>query len=197
MKLVRLALTITILLLLVIILNYFSFELCGRSHLIDVNAKVKEGTYLLVPGAGKDYPNARHPNYFFLGRMRKTAEFHRIHPKLKIILSGIADSPHYNEAIDMQKDLLLRGVDISSMILDNGSADTYETIQMYDEHFKHNPVVLISQKEHLFRALWLAEKKGLKAEGIIAEGNPNGTPKWFIVREMFARIKARYELLIQ
>jgi vancomycin permeability regulator SanA len=165
--------------------------------LIDVNSKITKGTYVLVPGAGKDYPNGRRPNYFFLGRMSKTAELHKAHPELKIILSGIADGHHYNEAIDMQKDLLTRGVDSTSLILDNGSADTYETIQMYDEHFKHNPVIIISQKEHLFRALWLAEKTGLKAEGIIADGNPYGTPRWFIVREMFARMKARIELLMQ
>jgi vancomycin permeability regulator SanA len=97
----------------------------------------------------------------------------------------------------MQKDLLLRGVDSAAMILDNGSVDTYETIRMYDEHYKHNPVIIISQKEHLFRALWLAEQTGLQAEGIIADGNPYGTPRWFIVREMLARMKARYDILMQ
>jgi SanA protein len=197
MIMVKSAVTLTTLLLLVVLINYFSFERCGRNHLIDIDSDIKPGTYVLVPGAGRDYPNGRRPNYFFLGRMSKTAELHKAQPQLKIILSGIADGHHYNEAIDMKKDLLLRGVDSSAMILDNGSVDTYETIKMYDEHYKHNPVIIISQKEHLFRALWLAEKRGLKAEGIIADGNPYGTPRWFIVREMLARMKARYDILMQ
>lgn len=197
MIIVKSALTLTTLFLMLIILNYYSFEHFGKRHLINNYADIKNGTNVLVPGAGRDYPNGHRPNFFFLGRMRKTAELHKSHPDLKIILSGIADGNHYNEAIDMRKDLIGRGVDSSALFLDNGSVDTYETIKMYDEHFKHNPVIIISQKEHLYRALWLAKACGIDAKGIIAEGNPYGTPRWFIVREMFARLKARYNILVQ
>lgn len=150
--------------------------------------------YVLVPGAGRNYPESPNPNYAFLGRMDTAAALWKRHPQLKLILSGYEDNRYYREAHDMREALLEKGVPDSALMLDAHSADTYASIRYYLRSFGHEPVVMVSQPLHLERALWLACAEGVEAYGYEAGNYPGGTPRWFVVRELGARLKARLEV---
>jgi SanA protein len=163
--------------------------------IIESNQLPSTVKYALILGAGKEYPNSRYRNYSFLGRMETTTKFHNAHPTVKLILSGIADGFHYDEAGDMKKELVENGVDPDVLILDNTSIDTFESLKMAKRLLGDQECIIISQKQHLCRAIWLGEKINLNAVGLIAEGYPKGDPKWLQIREMGARIKARYDIM--
>lgn len=150
--------------------------------------------YVLIPGAGRNYPESPNPNYAFLGRMDTAAAIWHRHPQIKLILSGYEDNHYYREANDMRDALLLKGVPDSAMVLDATSIDTRASIEYYRRHWGKLPVVIVSQPIHLERALWLACAHDLNAYGYEAGNYPGGTPRWLIIREFGARIKARLEV---
>jgi SanA protein len=155
---------------------------------------VKSSDYILILGAGKNYPQSPNPNYYFLGRMKKAIEVNKTHPQCKFFLSGIKYGEHYDEAQDMRRFLIANNIPDSLLILDSLSYDTYDSIRHFKARFKNKSVVIVSQDEHLQRAVWLATTSKLNAKGLIANGYPNGTPNYFFVREFGARIKARIEV---
>ena len=57
--------------------------------------------FILVPGAGKYYPNGSRQNYAFLGRVDSSASLWNQYPHMKLILSGYEDDRWYHEAHDL------------------------------------------------------------------------------------------------
>jgi len=176
-----------------ILLNYIHIQLYGNWRMMD-DPSLENFKYALIPGAGRNYPQSPNPNYAFLGRMDTAAAVWRRHPKTKLILSGYEDDRYYREAQDMRDALLKKGIPDSVLLLDPTSIDTYASIQYYLRSFGSEPVVIISQPQHLERALWLACAEGVNAYGYEAGNYPGGTPRWFYIRELGARLKARLEV---
>lgn len=179
--------------LLLIILNYTQIQIYGRWRMMS-DPSLDTIRYVLIPGAGRNYPQSPNPNYSFLGRMDTAAALWFRHPQIKLILSGYEDNHYYREANDMRDALLIKGVPDSALILDPASMDTKASIDYYFRSFGAAPVVIVSQPVHLERALWIACASGLNAYGYEAGNYPGGTPRWMIIREFGARIKARLEV---
>ncbi len=179
--------------LLLTILNYTQIQIYGQWRMMS-DPSLDTIRYVLIPGAGRNYPQSPNPNYSFLGRMDTAAAIWHRHPQIKLILSGYEDNHYYREANDMRDALMKKGVADSALILDPGSIDTRASIDFYFRRFGTTPVVIVSQPVHLERALWLACACGLNAYGYEAGNYPGGTPRWMIVREFGARIKARLEV---
>jgi SanA protein len=177
----------------VALLNYYSFSSCGEKHMVK-KEQLDSIHYILVPGAGRYYPNGSRQNYAFLGRVDSSASLWHQYPHMKLILSGYEDDNYYQEAHDLLDALVLKGVPDSVCILDPNSADTYETLTFYKERFGKEPFVLISQEIHLNRALWMANEMQLNAYGYEAGGYPGGIPRWFVIKEIGSRLKARLEV---
>ncbi|MFM2155466.1 MAG: hypothetical protein RL516_215 [Bacteroidota bacterium] len=150
--------------------------------------------YVLVLGAGKEYRMGTRPNYFFNGRVDVVVKLRQMYPNCKIIISGISDGNHYDEANDLKKELVDKGVNDTLIMLDSDSKDTYASLQMFNKNYLYEPVIIVSQKAHLCRALWMAKQMNINAVGYVAEGWPKREPKWFLIREMGARVKATLEI---
>ena len=174
-------------------LNYYSFSSCGEKHMVK-KEQLDSIRFILVPGAGKYYPNGSRQNYAFLGRVDSSASLWQQYPHMKLILSGYEDDRWYQEAHDLLDAIVLKGVPDSVCILDPNSADTYETLMFYKNHYGDEPLVIISQDIHLNRALWMADQLGLNAYGYEAGGYPGGIPRWFVIKEIGSRLKARLEI---
>ncbi|MBL7923592.1 MAG: YdcF family protein [Bacteroidia bacterium] len=193
MKFLVKAVLFATLLLLIVWFNYLDIYYFGKTHLAR-DADAGSIPYVLVPGAGRNYPSSPNPNYAFLGRMDSAAALWQKHPHIKLILSGYDDGRWYHEPHDMLEALTLRGVPDSACLLDKSSADTFESLQFYKRQYGETPVIIVSQRLHLHRALWLASRFGITAWGHEAGDYPGGTPRWFYVREFGARVKARLEI---
>lgn len=150
--------------------------------------------YVMVLGAGRNYAYS-YPNFAFIGRMDAAARFARQHPQSVYILTGNGNHQHYNEPLDMDRALRQRGFDSLTTEFDNTAVDTYTSITHFSAQHGAGPVVIISQKEHLRRAIWMANHAGIEAYGYSAGGFPGGTPRWFRWREYAASMKARLRIL--
>jgi SanA protein len=88
----------------------------------------------------------------------------------QFIVSGIRIGEDYDEASIMRDELVARGVPASAIVLDNGGSRTWNSIRRARDAFGKKRLVIVSQRDHLARALFLARHAGIEAWGAAARG---------------------------
>ncbi|MDR9866934.1 YdcF family protein [Lactococcus cremoris] len=103
-------------------------------------------------------------------------------PQAKIIVSGAkgADEP-VSEAFSMKKYLMAHAISADRIISENKATDTAENLS-YSKKYFHGKTVVVTNDFHLYRALYLASRQGLKVEGYAAKTevtNPLYYPNYY------------------
>jgi len=146
------------------------------------------GTSDRLPGGG--------PNLFFQHRMEAAARLYDEGVVEHILVSGDNRSPYYNEPLRMQRALNALGVPNEAITLDSAGLRTLDSVVRAREVFGLEAVVIVTQRFHNRRAVFLANRLGLDAVGFNAEPVrfPNGIrPR---LRELGARCKAVLDVTI-
>lgn len=109
----------------------------------------------------------------------------------RILVSGDNRTPEYNEPKAMADYLVSHAVDQRDIVIDYAGRSTYETCLRAKEIFTVQKAVLITQKTHLSRALYLANELGLDSIGVIADQQNYGAESSYQqIREVGASLKA-------
>ena len=107
----------------------------------------------------------------------------------KIIMSGDHGRKEYDEVNIMKEYAIEKGIPSENIFMDHAGFSTYESICRAKDIFQAKKVVIVTQKYHLYRALYIANKLGLEAYGVGAD------PRQYVgafnreVREILARDK--------
>lgn len=116
----------------------------------------------------------------------------------KLLMSGdSSSSEYYDEVGAMQRAAILSGVPEEAILTDPMGLSTYDSIARALEKYEGQRVVIVTQRFHLYRALYVAEKLGVEAYGVSADLRPYSTQLKSDVREIFARCKDVYYALKQ
>lgn len=136
-------------------------------------------------------------NYFYIYRIRAAAALFKAGKVKTILVSGDNGSQHSNETAAMQKDLIDAGVPEKHIVVDNAGFRTFDSITRAKEVFKAEDYIIVSQKFHLERALFIARKKKQKAIGFAAK-DIEGTKAAYKMRfrEYLARTKAFLDIYL-
>ena len=89
----------------------------------------------------------------------------------KILMSGDNRFEYYNEPESMRQYALSLGVPDAAIALDYAGRRTYDTCYRAKAIFGASEALLVTQKFHLPRALFLCNALGLKSYGIEADNN--------------------------
>ena len=81
------------------------------------------------------------------------------------------------------------GVPVERIEIDPTGFSTYDSIANLLEQYKGKRVLIVTQKYHLYRALYIVEKLGIDAYGISANLRTYTKQLQFDVREILARVK--------
>jgi SanA protein len=127
-------------------------------------------------------------------RVETAIELYQARKVDRILVSGDARHPSYNEPKAMQEYLITHAVAPRDVIVDTSGRSTYETCLRAKEVFKLNRVVLVSQGFHLPRALYLANQLGLDAVGMAGDKAEKQKIDYQNVREWAAEVKAYFNL---
>jgi SanA protein len=147
------------------------------------------GTSKYMIGGGK--------NYFYSYRIRAAAELFRTGKVKAIVVSGDNSTKYYNETSKMKKDLIKAGVPSRYITLDPLGVRTLDSVVRAEAIFDLKDYIIVSQKFHLERALFLAKAKGQKVIGFIAKDIPGTTAAYRMkAREYLARVKAFLDVYI-
>lgn len=115
----------------------------------------------------------------------------------KIIMSGDHGTADYDEVNVMKSFAVERGVPDEDIFMDHAGFSTYDTVYRAKAIFEADSVIIVSQKYHLYRAIYTAEKLGIKAVGVSADLNTYAGQAKRDLREILARDKDFFKCIIK
>ncbi len=162
----------------------------GGKNIISVeDAKKLEGIdCIVVLGCGVDV-NGK-PSWMLKDRLKMGIDLYNQDISGKIIMSGDHGKKYYDEVNVMKQFAIDSKIPSNDIFMDHAGFSTYESMYRAKEIFEADSVVIVSQKYHLYRAIYIAEKLGIKAYGVNSDyNNIYGGEKYREIREILARFK--------
>lgn len=71
----------------------------------------------------------------------------------------------------MKQYAVLQGVPPEDIFMDHAGFSTYESIYRAKEIFRAESILVVTQRYHMYRALYIADKMDLTCSGVLAEEN--------------------------
>lgn len=142
---------------------------------------------ILILGAGVKSDGS--PTAMLRDRLIVGFEGYVNHKSIPILISGDSENSDYCETITMQNVLLEKGVEKADIINDGYGLSTYESIWRAKNVYGFNRVLIVSQKYHLHRAIYIANEFGMTAYGLDGALTTYRKQPLYSFREWFARIK--------
>jgi len=107
----------------------------------------------------------------------------------KIIMSGDHGRKEYDEVNVMKDYAIEKGVPSEDIFMDHAGFSTYESLYRAKEIFGAKKVVIVTQKYHLYRALYIANQLDIEAYGVGADPRQYVGAIYREIREILARDK--------
>ena len=166
----------------------------AKSKLYDSVDEIPYRRAALVLGTS---PRGRNggPNRFYLARINACVELFEANKVDRIIVSGDNRHTNYNEPEAMRRSLVERGIPDEVIFLDYAGFRTFDSVVRAHEVFRQPNFIVVSQKFHNERAVFIAGKKGIEAFGYNAEDVGFNYGLMTYIRECFARCKVYLDLI--
>jgi len=150
-------------------------------------AKNKEVDCILVLGAGVSDQGV--PSPMLRDRLNKGIELYEANVSDRLLMSGDHGNLDYDEVNVMKHYAIDKGILSSDIFMDHAGFSTYESLIRARDVFLVRKVLIVSQKDHLYRAIYIAKSLGMEAYGVAAEDIKYGGDEIRGVREILARVK--------
>lgn len=158
-------------------------------------ADVPETKTALLLGTSKNL-NSGLPNAYFYNRIQAAIDLYKSGKIKYIIVSGDNSTKDYNEPEDMLLTLMKYGIPQDHIFLDHAGFRTLDSVVRAKEIFGQTKLVIISQKFHNERAVFLAKQNGIEAYGYNAKDVNKYAGFKTNMREYLAKAKAYWDLLL-
>lgn len=156
-------------------------------------SSIKNYQYCLLLGTSK-YTVKKSINLYYKYRIESVKYLHENSKINKIILSGDSRESNYDETKYMKKDLLSMKIPEDILIIDTDGFRTIFSILNLHKKYNIDDVIVVSQRFHLERAIFIGKVFGLKLKGFAAK-DIDGISKIKIqIRERGARIRLLFDL---
>lgn len=133
---------------------------------------------------------------FFQNRIEAAVVLYRSGRIRYILASGDNSSMQYNEPIYMQKELMARGIPADRIVLDYAGFSTLDSVIRARKVFGQEDPIIISQRFHNERALYIAASQNMNAVAYNAKDVGGVAGLSVLVREVLARVKALLDVHI-
>jgi SanA protein len=146
----------------------------------------------LVLGTAKYYHGRN--NLFYTYRLQAASELFKSGKVRAILVSGDNSGKDYDEPGQMKTDLIEMGVPKEYITCDYAGFRTLDSVVRAKEVFGQKQFIIVSQRFHCERGIYIAGEIGCTAYGYPA-GDVSGP--WHLkvrLREIFARCKAVYDV---
>ena len=154
---------------------------------IDNLEKSEEYDCILILGAGIRQDGSATP--MLRDRLITGISAYNHLENVPIFLSGDSENSNYKETVTMRNYLIENGINEADIICDGYGLSTYESIWRAKNVYGFDKILIVSQKYHLHRAIYIADEIGMNADGLNAALTTYGKQPYYSFREYFARIK--------
>lgn len=143
-------------------------------------------------------PNVRKgmQNLYFVYRIDACVQLFEAGKVDRIIVSGDNRFMTYNEPEAMRKALVARGIPSNVIFLDYAGFRTLDSVVRAKEIFGQSSYIIVSQRFHNERGIFIASRKGIDAIGFNARDTRLRYGLKIRIREVFARCKVFIDLLV-
>lgn len=107
----------------------------------------------------------------------------------RMIMSGDHGRDDYDEVNAMKSYAIEQGVPSECIFMDHAGFSTYESMYRAKEIFEAENLIVVTQKYHMYRALYDAKALGIEAKGVTCDTKVYSGDKYRKLREAAARIK--------
>ena len=154
----------------------------------DEAAELEDVDCILVLGAGV---NGETLSHMLEDRVKTGITLYENGTSPKILMSGDHGREDYDEVNAMKNFATDSGVPSEDIFMDHAGFSTYESMYRARDVFCAKKIVIISQKYHLYRAIYIARYLGLDAYGVDSQLRPYAadTNIYNTLREFLARNK--------
>lgn len=142
---------------------------------------------ILVPGCGVWADNE--PSPMLKDRLDTAIELYRKGAAPKLLLSGDNSVKEYSEPDCMLVYALKQGIPAEDIFLDFAGFSTYDSVYRANAVFKAVRVIVVTQKYHLFRTLWICDALGITSKGVASDQRKHRKRFFREAREVLARDK--------
>lgn len=182
--------TVTLCFVLILIDVLTSYWVRDRIY-TDIN-KLPNYQTAMVLGTAKYYVKGT-PNLYYKYRLEAASELIKKGKVKQLLVSGDNKTPYYNEPRMMSNDLRRMGVQAVQIKQDFAGYRTFDSVIRADKVFHLQPFVIISQRFHCERALFIAKTRNIDAVCYAAK-YPEGHFK-VRIREFFARVGMLFDYI--
>lgn len=141
---------------------------------------------IMVLGAGV---NGDTPSPMLKDRLDTAIELYESGAADKLLMTGDHGREAYDEVNVMKKYAEDKGVPAEDIFMDHAGFSTYESIYRARDVFEVKSAIIVTQKYHLFRALYIADRLKLSAQGVSADPQKYAGALYREAREVLARDK--------
>ena len=140
--------------------------ICGAGKITEGNKDYKiNDSYdaIVVLGAGLKADGT--PSNMLEDRLKGAIELYKKGIAPKIIVSGDCSGADYDEVSAMKQYCINNGVLDDDIIRDNNGFSTYETMENVVNSMNFKKIIIVTQKYHIYRSVYIARKMGADADG--------------------------------
>ncbi len=168
----------------------------AKENVYDVVSNTpKDNNVALLLGTSR-YTTRGTTNLYFKYRIDAAAKLYHTGKIKHIIVSGDNSLKEYNEPKQMLQALIEKGVPENAITLDFAGFRTLDSVVRCKKVFGQSKFIIVSQRFHVERALFIAAKYEIDAVGFAAKDPPEKYSLKTRVREYFAKTKAVIDLYI-
>ena len=181
---------VALILILLLIVNFIVVFGAGKIIIGNKDYSIeKKYDAIVVLGAGLRADGT--PSNMLEDRLNGAIEIYKKGIAPKIILSGDCSGEDYDEVSAMKKFCIDNGVPESDIIRDDKGFSTYETMDNVVREMGYKRVMVVTQKYHIYRSVYLARQMGAEADGFATDYRDYifWAQRQRDVREFAARIK--------
>ncbi len=163
--------------------------LTTRGKILDVReaAELKDVDCILVLGAS--VRNGDTPSPMLEDRLKKGIELYRFGAAPKLLMSGDHLDRYYDEVTVMKNYAINAGCPSEDIFLDHAGLSTYESMYRAKYVFGVKRMIIVTQRYHLYRAIYDARRMGIDAYGVAAEEIRYSGQSMRDLREILANVK--------
>lgn len=187
-KIIKYVVIVLIIMILIVLAINFYVKLSTKKQIIENNdySNLEDIDCIIILGAGiwGDKPSP-----MLEDRLLEGISLYENNVSKKIIMSGDHGRKEYDEVNIMKKFAIEKGVPSENIFMDHAGFSSYESIYRAKEIFGANKIVIVTQKYHLYRALYIANQLGIEAYGVGADPRQYVGATYRELREILARNK--------
>lgn len=129
------------------------------------------------------------PSHMLEDRLLQSISLYEKNVSKKIIMSGDHSRENYDEVNIMKQFAIDKGIPSEDIFMDHAGLSSYESLYRAKEIFGAKKLIIVTQKYHLYRALYIAKQLGIEAYGVSANPREYAGQTYRELREILARDK--------